>query len=129
MAIHTLEDVKSRLRRIIDAKGADYVYQQRETRNGSYGCLYAYNNEPDCIVGHLLVEIGVPVRDLDYNNPDREPFSNGFINDQQIEEALTNLYDIRFDPEVVTFLSEIQYQQDGGTSWGAAFDKACDLMN
>lgn len=120
MKSYSLANVKSRIKAIIDAKGADHVYKKRYTSAGAMGCTYAYDGQPDCIVGHLLVELGVPVEHLDYTSVERRDFSDHTISGAEYEIARE--YGIEFTSDALDFLTGVQAMQDAGESWGASFD-------
>jgi len=121
MPEYTLEEVQPRIATIVDAKGPDFIYQKRSTSGGpALGCFYAHEGKPDCIVGHLLVELGVPVEVLD-------PTSGKSVNDlaslrvSEIEYQLKRLYNITFTWDAMSFLDDLQYRQDMGQPWGEAY--------
>lgn len=123
MTEYNFETVVSKLQAIVDAKGADHVYQQRENGvTGDKGCMYVYGGQPDCLVGHLLVELGVPGADLDYLNPDREEISE--IPIHAAEQRLEGKYGISFSPSASSLLSEVQSRQDRGYAWGEALTRS-----
>lgn len=120
MTTYSLANVKSRIKSIIDAKGAGHVYKKRITAGCTMGCVYAYDGQPDCIVGYLLAELGVPVADMDYTSVERLSFSDHTIS--RAEDDIAREYGIEFTSDAIDFLTGIQAMQDAGESWGASFD-------
>lgn len=124
MTFYSYEDVVSRIQGIIDVAGADHVYVRRDDRN--VPCLYACEGKPDCIVGHLLVQLGIPVEDLEYN-PSFEPGTKYDLSTEGIGTHFQHLHinrNISFDREGEQFLRVLQSEQDSELSWGEAFINA-----
>lgn len=55
---------KRELRAVIHEAGEHYCYQRRSTLEGN-GCRYVYHGQGDCVVGRVLVRMGIPVGTLD----------------------------------------------------------------
>jgi hypothetical protein len=92
---------KIQLRRIVDAKGEDYVYPRQEA------CVYfEKDGSPSCIIGHELAKHGI-----DYN-------------DENSVEQLVEAGFIKTDPATREFLLEVQAFQDAGAPWGVALSEA-----
>lgn len=114
--ILTYEQVREGVRDVINAhpEGVDHVYSRPE---GAGVCLYVYDDEPSCIVGHYLINVlGVDKHTI-----------------QECEGAgassLTkNLHAEGFMPEMdhraSTFLNVVQMEQDSGAPWGEAYEYA-----
>jgi hypothetical protein len=102
---------KIQLRRIVDAKGEDYVYPRQEA------CVYfEKDGSPSCIIGHELAKHGITrddllVEDIDYN-------------DENSVEQLVEAGFIKTDPATREFLLEVQAFQDAGAPWGVALSEA-----
>jgi hypothetical protein len=99
------------LYRAIAEKGPDYVYEKTSTGLGS--CAYFIDNQPSCIVGHVLAYKGVKPEDLP-----------GRSNTAQIgalavgEDSRTNY-----------LLDMAQVYQDRGVPWGQAVENALAWVN
>jgi hypothetical protein len=92
--------------------GEDYVY----SRGGSGSCNYVRNGAPSCLVGQVLAKAGVPLERL--KRADEGHFDNGVPADDLLVE-LRQEGVLTCDSEVVSLLSEVQWRQDEGTSWGS----------
>lgn len=126
MTQYTLEDVQSKVSAIIDAAGSDFVYKHRKNPNGSTGCYYAYNGMPDCIVGRLLAELGVPVADMEEEGVETlERVFSDYI--AKLYSVLSDQYDLDFTFEARHFLDELQFRQDQGDTWGEALVAAVNF--
>lgn len=126
MTLYTYSDVVSRIKGIIDIEGEGFVYQVDSSPSG-LGCYYARNGKPDCIVGHLLVELGVPVKELEDHSSDPSGphnFSHGPIGSHF--DALIQEFGIQFDERAAVYLMTLQNRQDKQYSWGES-DKEAKL--
>lgn len=103
----TYADALNALNEAVKAKGYDYVY----TKRGNF-CYNVFDGNPDCIVGHALVWLGVPV----------EWFADSMLNENATTVCNTLNFRGMFDIEedAIEFLSEVQVEQDSGTPWGKA---------
>lgn len=89
---------------VVNKMGADYVYPEREL-----GCQYVRDGQPSCIVGHVLVEAGVPVDEIGKHEgrsawamaPDVTPWGDK-------------------GTPVIEALDAAQHAQDTGSTWGEA---------
>lgn len=94
----------------IAKKGADYIYTAPETDDHLPGqCLYMHGDEPGCIMGHILTDLGFEL--------------NSSHEGRGITTLLIDLmcdHDLRVTDRAVNLLSWIQWGQDGGESWGKA---------
>jgi hypothetical protein len=109
----TADAVTETLKRIVEEKGEDYIYQP--FTGGQ--CYYAdpVSGEPSCIVGHLLEEL-----DSDGFRAvrEREHFNGTFDAIEAVEEAGLDV------PGYVREALQIaQNTQDNCYSWGEAFDR------
>ena len=128
MSLHTYEDVVARIERIIDVKGTDFVYEIHQ--DSPIICFYALNGKPDCIVGHLLVELGVPVEVLEYEGTrDLNAWDHDFASDTISNHwaALESQYALAFTDEARTYLRALQSNQDNGRTWGWSNMDAKDM--
>lgn len=111
--------VMQALRQAVQQRGRDYVYRKNE-----YGrCVYVRVNEdgqlcPDCGVGVVLAELGVPLTEL-----------QGL--DQRLLDGLagSGIDEVEFDSvalsmRVRAILAAFQQRQDMGLTWGQAYDAA-----
>lgn len=88
------------LNRAVQEKGEDYVYP--ETR-----CVYFMDEEPGCIIGHVLSYKGVSKSDL------------GFYNLSPVMHL-----DVAADGDTLFLLKEVQRLQDTHFKWGEAVEHA-----
>lgn len=118
--IYSYDDVVSRIQGIIDVKGEDFAYAQVRGTQGP-NCLYARDGKPDCIIGHLLFGLGVPIEAMTWG-PDTEasrPLASDTIGENF--DPLSEDHDIEFSSKARTFLRRLQALQDNGIPWGRAF--------
>lgn len=117
----TYQDALAALRAAVEEKGADYVYEKVGT--GAVQCVYrTEDNQPSCIVGNVLVRLGVPVEDL--------PPPTGI---QRNAKALLGrspgqrnamLRGVAATVSAAALLAVVQWRQDEGESWGEAVELA-----
>lgn len=118
----TYEDAVLGLKRAIELKGADYVYERVKVSTGDVTvplCVNWDNGQPSCIVGHVLVnEMGV--------DPD-DPAAQA----SQAQSAAGTLVflDIKADERTQSLLGLAQIAQDRGTPWGEAVESAIETVN
>jgi hypothetical protein len=95
--------------------GADTVYADRETT--VYGCRYTTEDgTPLCIIGEIFIsELGL----------DWEPLVD--VNKDDVRTATDAVYPGMFSKKAVEILQMAQDQQDSGSSWGHALEKAQSL--
>lgn len=113
MTIHlTYDKVRQLTDEAVAARGADYRYKKPPTRDI---CLYVHrdadgNKTPGCLVGDVLVRAGVPIDVLDDD-------SLG-----PVGSLLYTLPDgmVEIDEDAHDFLSDAQFKQDFGETWGDA---------
>lgn len=82
-------------------------------QEGVYGeCVYVLNQEPACIVGLALYNLGVTIDRLyDYE-------ASGNTNIADIAQSFTNDFDIDSNA-ALSKLNNIQENQDSGVPWGS----------
>lgn len=113
------------LKDAVELKGEGYRYPTY-TRS-ELSCHYAYEGQPDCIVGHVLVALGVPVSALDYNDPDSDlGIASGSISGNW--HTLEEQYDLAFDDGARVALEAAQSMQDAGWSWGRSYKCALEAV-
>lgn len=96
---------------VVAAKGADYVAPV---------CKYFEDSgEPVCIIGHVLVGLGLTADNLKY--PDGR---TGIVNNgMNIDELVLVDTEIQMDEQAVRVFRAAQVRQDTGESWGDAATK------
>ncbi len=117
----TVRRVTNAIRKAVREKGEDYVYEKVAIPQSIGGfsdgsdCAYAVYDlatekpvAPSCIVGHVLVTLGVPLTRL----------SN--MEGNNIYGIRGDLLALGFPEEVLPALAEAQIVQDEGGTWGDA---------
>jgi len=116
----TLAIVTELLHRAVEEKGAGYVYPRStdfETR-----CLYVENGAPSCIVGHVLVEAGLPVEVVAMLDTFNGNGWGGGVGAGRLAELPFKRYNISLPAASV--LAIAQAEQDAGATWGEAVARA-----
>lgn len=102
----------------IAKKGADYIYTAPETDDYLPGqCLYMHGDEPGCIMGHILMDLGFEL--------------NSGHEGMGIDTLLVDLardHDLRVTDRAAILLSWVQWGQDNGESWGEARAEAVNSI-
>lgn len=115
-----LPEVKSLAVEAIKEKGVDYVYVNpngEKIADGTFVNCFNWHHTPDggrvpgCIVGNILHRAGISLDDMPHD-----------LNVQGSLEALKDLAMV--SREGVIALKYMQWEQDNGATWGAAFEKA-----
>ncbi len=107
----TFDEAVAGLRRAVELKGDEYHYDYGDDR---LGCYYFRGDEPACIVGHLLSDMGV--------TPDRPGFSEIAV-DSLVGEGF-----LQVDDRTRRLLVKVQDNQDEGESWGFALGAALSCI-
>lgn len=120
-------EVLSLLQRAVDLKGPDYIYPRDYSRDysGELICRYAKDGRPDCIVGHVLAWIGIPLEEMEADDDPTKP--NGELSEGTIGGLfwkIKALHGITFTRRAQRMLSLAQSDQDGGLPWGKALEGA-----
>lgn len=108
--IITREAVAASLKKAVAERGADYVYERREVPDPfeegelNRACVYQYDGKPDCIVGYVLDDLGIPY------SPSWEGASARYV----LKALRVN------DANLVLDLTDVQRFQDSGIPWGEA---------
>lgn len=111
------------LQALVDAKGEDFVYSPIVDDDGvGTKCVYVLNGAPSCIVGHFLANLGVPVERLAV--ADTAAYGAGLPAGTLLENLRNEGVVSYVAPRVWEALSEAQYTQDSGRTWGAALGEA-----
>lgn len=111
------------LQALVDVKGEDFVYNPVVLDDGvGTQCVYVLDGAPSCLVGQFLANLGVPVERLEV--ADMGSYGAGLpagvlLENLRDEEVITYT-----DDHVCSALSEAQYAQDSGRTWGAALEEA-----
>lgn len=107
------------LRRAIKEKGAEYVYEldgitpnrYREENGHNMTCEYFHNDQPSCIVGHVMSYMG-------YGHAEEGISATQALNSLGIE----------YDVNSGVLLDRVQEKQDTGYPWGEALELALESM-
>lgn len=117
----TKDNLIPALKRAVALKGADY-----RITNGV--CQYVNQDgpelQPDCLIGHALVDLGVPMEKFLGDAVIGEVET--WINACKISTLLpSGVLNVKVeDPKVITAMSAAQRLQDDGGSWGEALKAA-----
>jgi hypothetical protein len=108
----TIEQVHEAMKKAVQEKGEDYTYVQ-------YGgeCYYRHpdTKEKSCLIGHVLVEVGVESTLIDA----LERFSIGAILSEARPPFALPLREV-FDKRTIYAMNVAQESQDQGSPWGDA---------
>lgn len=129
----TYAQTKKQLRRIVNLKGHEYVYEH-PIYEDEYGedqealeCHYTDSNgKPSCLVGALLAEVAPgKLKSLhSYEWQDRyEPYAVGsaeLVGENPTGVDLSEL----FEEDALKLVHRVQRRQDDGYSWGESLDLA-----
>lgn len=115
----------------VAVKGEDYVYEGVDDNGGgdAMRCYYARNGEPDCIVGHVLHKLGVPIEKMEYNQETKNNVD--VISHKTIHShfyTLRSEYGINFSERARRLLAVVQGFQDSDYSWGDAVQSAKEQL-
>lgn len=118
----TVDSVTRGLRALVEEKGEDFVYQERQlTADSASRCVYVHDGKPDCIVGQFLAAQGIPLERLE--KADEACFNSGapaaMLLGQLEDENL-----VQAESRAVEILRVAQSLQDLGRPWGAAVEAA-----
>lgn len=114
MRVVTYEETLRALNETVREKGYKHTYQRR----GVVGyCYNVWQGQPDCIVGHVLIRLGVPIEWFDVDS--RE---NDGVGDVCKALYLQDLFE--FEEDAKDLLGYTQAAQDNGTPWGEAVTRA-----
>lgn len=113
MRVVTYEETLRALNEVVREKGYKYAYP-RERRGA---CYNVFEGEPDCIVGHVLVRLGVPIEWFDTDSRD-----NADVGDVCKALYLQDLFE--FEEDAKDLLGYSQAAQDNAIPWGEAVTRA-----
>lgn len=105
IAALTWTEVAARLGAIASRAGSGFCYDQK-----GHACVYFYEGEPSCIIGHLLAELGIPA------NVAYEAQNFHTLATSGKYPEITAL----FDEKAVLYATAVQRLQDRGVPWLAA---------
>lgn len=133
MTIHiTLADAVASIDKAVALKGEDHVYEMHQGGSGMT-CKYAVPSPdgegyvPDCIVGHVLVDLGVNPDELQYTDDnDHGRIAEGDFSYMTVVAEQEGVFTINDD--AANFLARAQFQQDNGMPWGQSVQKAKEDM-
>lgn len=115
------DDALRALNQAVADKGYGYVYPRDDRPGGS--CFNVWEGNPDCIVGHALVWLGVPV---EWFTEAREGSHWGRENDSAYDVctnlAVSDMFNVT--DEARDLLAHVQRLQDEGVPWGEAVTMA-----
>lgn len=140
METYTYDETLELLNAAVVKKGEDFVYGSdlavnRFSRPGP-SCHYAWDGEPDCIVGHVFAAVGVPLSemhfgDLSTEENDYQPQNRGKYSSQSASTVIRDLAldgVVDFTPDARSLLQETQRLQDGHVPWGEAVATVVGLL-
>lgn len=110
------------LRKAVELKGKDYIYPTYPY--SSLGCYYAKEGKPDCIVGHVLFDLGVPIADMSWDEEglERGSMASGNIDIHRL--YLQRAHGLTFEDAAWEMLCSAQTVQDDRETWGVALRSA-----
>ena len=124
--IVTLNLAEELLERAVAEKGEGYEYP-----DWASGCYYERDDAPSCIVGHVFNYLGLTPEQLGQLDAPNKHFSdaNGQpVSRNNVVSALVPLvaeaFDIELTEPAAVLLREAQLQQDNGSPWGLAAQRA-----
>lgn len=109
---YTNAQINVALKAALDAKGDDYVYEER--LNGA--CVYSLEGRPSCIVGHVLHALDPDMFERVAAFEANQGENNG---DTSFSNVVVKL-NLPFETDQRRALQEVQAEQDNGKPWGGA---------
>lgn len=113
MQIITYEDALRALNEAVKDRGYDYVYP-REKRGA---CYNVFEGKPDCIVGWVLIHLGVPIEWFEPDTRDNDDVADTCKN--LLAQSM-----FEFTEDAKRLLADAQHDQDSGSTWGVAVTRA-----
>jgi hypothetical protein len=111
----THEDVLRVMTEVVEEYGHDHVYQKQPGPRGPKDlCVYIKDGKPSCLIGHVLVRLGVDVGFLTDRNSSQ-------INGHGFTSSGSNL---PWTAEAAQVMQAAQHIQDMGAPWGEALRAA-----
>jgi hypothetical protein len=98
----------------VQESGPDFVYQPKFVARHHYTtCVYSYDGEPDCLVGHFLARCGVPAAAL------------AALGDDDIRSLyVAGRLPVRLSNAALALLQQVQESQDRQLPWSQALRTA-----
>ena len=134
----TYAQTKKKLRRIVNLKGHEYVYEHPiyEDEYGeerqTFECHYTDSNgKPSCIVGALLAEVApeklksLHSYEWEYRYDPQVVASTELVGVNSTGVDLTEL----FEEDALKLVHRVQRRQDDGCSWGESLDMAIKAVS
>jgi hypothetical protein len=100
------------MRKIVEAQGADFVYQKGEAGV----CSYVEDGKSDCLIGRVLFQLGWTIEEL------------STIEGQGPNSDRSTLWHERLGHSSRQLLEVAQIDQDRGETWGTALSRALTLL-
>jgi hypothetical protein len=100
----------------VEKLGADHTYLRNEDNTCSY---FKRNGRPDCIVGHILSDLGFKLKDL---NKLQANVGTG------VYQVFPDLGIIDADDRALDLLAYAQGEQDAGKTWGESVELAITVV-
>lgn len=114
----TKQETVQLLRRAVEEKGADHVYQPpthiEDGEEWQESHSYFHGGKPGCLVGHVLSYKGITEEALGSDNADT-----------RVNELFVNRT-VWADDDVQAILTKVQDAQDQGKAWGAAVEEGLE---
>lgn len=123
------EELIATFEKIIDEYGQDHVYKPAEPGR----CVYKYEGEPDCIVGHVIASISpedFKILDVNVDQAfNADMLSETILRPDSDDPRNLRALKIRFTPKAAELARQVQTRQDDGWSWGEALANARKAFN
>lgn len=113
MRVVTYEETLRALNEAVRERGYNYVYP----RNNRGVCYNVFQGKPDCIVGWVMIRLGVPIEW--FKEDTRE---NDNVGD--VCRALFFQKMFEFEEAALDLLTDVQISQDSGSTWGVSVTRA-----
>ena len=114
----TFQDVYRTASELVGEFGAEFIYEKRRSSTGQLMCYYVKDGQGDCIVGRVLVKLGVSVDILRQYEGD----GSWFVLRQLREKGWS------INEEADMFLGVLQGSQDSGWTWGHSLREAQNAL-
>lgn len=134
----TYAQTKKKLRRIVNLKGYEYVYEH-PIYEDEYGedrqaidCHYTDSNgKPSCIVGALLAEVAPGKLKSLHSYEWQERYEPQVIASVQLVGVNPTGVDLSelFEEDALKLVHRVQRNQDGCNSWGESLDMAIKAIS
>lgn len=111
----TLTDAQRVVAEVVQEAGTDFVYEPPNTDTGGSVCVYYHDGHPSCLIGKVLVKLGVPLH--------LAIEANHCQNNDGIEIAMDKLRAtgyVTWEDLVPQYFAAVQDAQDRGDTWGGA---------